>query len=51
MIRVTHNFQGWVVEGGGLPRGTAWGIYETEGEARDAAFEIAEDLGIEVQNV
>jgi hypothetical protein len=47
-IRVEHNFQGWLVVGGGLPRGSAWGIYETEGEARAEAAALADDLSLEV---
>jgi len=48
-IIVKHTFQGWVVMGGGLPAPACWGIYETEGEARVEAHELAEDFGIEVQ--
>ena len=48
MITVKHTWQGWIVGGGGLPVGAAWGIYETEGEARAAAHELAEDLELPV---
>lgn len=48
MITVKRTWQGWVVGGGNLPASAAWGIYETEGEARAAAHELAEDLDLEV---
>jgi hypothetical protein len=47
-ITVRQTWQGWIVAGGGLLAPAAWGIYETEGEARAAAFELAEDLGYDV---
>jgi len=48
MITVTHTWQGWIVAGGGLPREAAWGIYDTESEARAAAHALAEDLDLKV---
>ncbi len=45
-ITVRHTWQGWLVGGGGLPAQAVWGIYETEGEARSAAYELAEDLSL-----
>jgi hypothetical protein len=50
MIRIQHTWQGWCVLGGGLPHGVAWSIHETEGEARAAAYELAEDIGVAVQS-
>ncbi len=50
MIRIEHTWQGWIVSGGGLPAGACWSVHETEGEAREEAFELASDLGVGVQS-
>lgn len=47
-IELSHNGQGWIVEGGGLPRGTAWSVCDTYAEARREADELAADLCLEV---
>lgn len=47
-VTLNHSGQGWIVEGAGLPRGTAWSICETYADARKEADEIANDLGLQV---
>ena len=49
-IQVIHTHQGWLVVGGGLPRDACWSEHETEGDALAAAYELAEDLCLEVQS-
>jgi len=46
-IEVHHTYQGWAVVGGNLPHGTAWAIFDSEGEAREFAWELAQDLGVD----
>lgn len=47
-VTLNHTGQGWIVEGAGLPRGTAWNICETYAEARREADELASDFGLPV---
>lgn len=48
-IRVVHTHQGWLVVGGNLPGDAAWEIFDNEAEAKEFAWELAQDLGVDYQ--